>query len=337
VNEVAQELARPWALALLAAVPHAVVALLLERRRAPRLRHPRAAALLRAGPGWAGRLWWLPQACALGALALLAVALARPRALEEREAPDGVEGIDLVIALDLSSSMLAADFQPVNRIQVAKEVLTALLGRRKTDRIGLVVFAGDAYTQCPLTLDYGVLRALVAKLQPGVVEDGTAIGNAIGTAVNRLRESDARSKAIVLITDGDNNAGQVSPREAAELAHAMGVRVFPILVGKGGHVPFPVGEDLFGQTVYERREFPVNPALLEDIARATGGVYANATDRPSLEHGLQDALDRMEKSRLTEAGATRRARELFPALLEPAFWLAAFALLLGLTRWRPFP
>ena len=336
MNEAFQ-LARPWALLLLAAVPLAVLAILLERRRAPRLRHPRAALLLRSGPGWAARLWWLPQACAVGALALVAVALARPRALEEREAPDAVEGIDLVVALDLSTSMLAADFRPVNRIQVAKEVLTDVLGRRRTDRIGLVVFAGEAYTRCPLTLDYGVLRALVAGLRPGAIDDGTAIGNAIGTAVNRLRESDAKSKAIVLITDGDNNAGQLSPREAAELARVLGVRIFPILVGKGGSVPYPVGEDLFGGTRYEPRVFPVNPALLEDLARITGGVYANATDKASLEHGVQDALDRMEKSRLTEAGTTRRAHELFPALLEPAFWLCALALLLGLARWRSFP
>jgi len=177
----------------------------------------------------------------------------------------------------------------------------------------------------------------VAQLRVGAIEDGTAIGNAIGTAVNRLRESDARSKAIVLITDGDNNAGQLAPREAAELARALGVRIFPILVGKGGRVPYPVGRDLFGGTVYGLREFPVNPALLEDLARITGGAYANATDRASLEHGVQDALDRMEKSRLVEAGATRRPRELFPELLGPAFWLCALAVLLSLGRWRPFP
>ena len=196
-----------------------------------------------------------------------------------------------------------------------------------------MVFAGDAFTQCPLTLDHAVLRGLVDGLRIGAVDDGTAIGNALATAVNRLRESDARSRAVVLLTDGDNNAGQISPLEAAQAAHAFGVQVFPILVGKGGLVPYPVGEVL-GRTIYERREFPVNPELLKEIARVTGGAFASATDRPSLEHGLQDVLDRMEKTRLFEAGAASRERELFGELLRPAFWLAALGLLLAVTRWR---
>jgi Ca-activated chloride channel family protein len=330
-------LARPWALLLLAAIPLAVLAILREARRAPRLRHPQAAELARAPRGWVGRLWWLPQGLLAAAIALTAVALARPQSREERPEATAVEGIDIVIAFDISTSMKAADFEPQNRLHVAKEVLKGFVGRRKSDRIGLVVFAGDAYTQCPLTLDHGVLRTLVDGLRFGVIDDGTAIGNAIATAVNRLRESDAKSKAIVLITDGDNNAGQVSPREAAEMARSMGIRVFPILVGTGGTVPYPVGNDLFGKLIYERREFPVNPALLEEIARLTGGAYANATDRGTLEHGLQDVLDRMEKSRLYEAGGTSRVAERFPELLGPAFWLAAAALVLGATRWRSFP
>ncbi len=329
-------LARPWALLLLLAVPLAVAALLLERRRAPRLRHPRAAALAREGGGWAGRVWWLPQALAVAALALVAVALARPRALEREAEATSVEGIDIVIAFDLSTSMRAADMEPKDRITAAREVLKEFVGRRSSDRIGLVVFAGDAFTQCPLTLDHAVLRDLVDGLRVGVVDDGTAIGNAIATAVNRLRESDARSRAVVLLTDGDNNAGQISPLQAAQAAHALGVRVFPILVGKGGLVPYPTGEVL-GRTLYERREFPVNPELLKEIARVTGGAFTSATDRPSLEHGLQDVLDRMEKTRLFEAGGTSRERELFGELLRPAFWLAALGLLLAVTRWRAFP
>lgn len=330
------QLAHPWALLLLAAVPLALAALALERRRAPRLRHPRAAGLARAGRGWVGRLWWLPQTCLVAALALTAVALARPRTPERRAEATSVEGIDIVIAFDLSTSMRAADLEP-SRVQVAKQVLEDFVGRRPNDRIGLVVFAAEAFTQCPLTLDHGILRTFVEGLRFGVIEDGTAIGNALATAVNRLRESDAKSKAIVLLTDGDNNAGQIAPAEAAEMARAYGIRVFPILVGKGGVVPYPVGTDLFGQPVYEPHEFPVNPELLQGIARTTGGAYASATDRATLEHGLQDVLDRMEKSRLVEAGGTSRVRELFPALLGPAFWLAAAALALGATRWRSFP
>ncbi|HEX9401633.1 MAG TPA: VWA domain-containing protein [Anaeromyxobacter sp.] len=329
--------ARPAALVLLAAVPLSALAIALERRRAPRLLHPRAALLCRSGRGPLARLGALPQALVVAALALAALALARPQARVSHGTAASREGIDIVIALDLSTSMRAADFQPRNRLHVAKEVLKEFIGRRPSDRIGLVVFAGDAYTQCPLTLDGGILRALVDQLRIGVLEDGTAIGNAVATAVNRLRESDAKSKAVVLLTDGDNNAGQISPLEAAELARSLGVRVFPILVGTGGLVPYPVGVTALGQLILERREFPVNRGLLQEIARVTGGSYTNATDRGSLEHGLEEVLDRMEKSRLFEADGATRTTERFADFLAPAFWLAALGLLLGATRLRSFP
>jgi len=332
------DLARPWALVLLLAVPLALAALGLERWRSPRLLHPRAAALLlpQVGRGALARVAWLPQALLVVALALTALALARPRAHERKPEAAAVEGIDIVVALDLSTSMRSADFKPQSRFHVAKEVLKDFVGRRPSDRIGLVVFAGDAYTQCPLTLDSGILRQLVDQLRIGTIEDGTAIGNAIATAVNRLRESDAKSRVIILITDGDSNAGQISPLEAAEMARSLGIRVFTILVGKGGVVPYPVGE-VFGRTIYEDREFPVNPKLLQEIARTTGGAYALATDRDTLEHGLQSVLDRMEKTRMYESAGTARATELFPGLLGPAFWLAAAGLALASTRMRAFP
>ena len=337
MNPDALHLATPWALLALLAVPLAVAAVLLGRRRAPRLRHPRAAAIAAAARGPVARLWWLPEALLVAALAVTALGLARPQSHEREAEQVSVEGIDIVIALDLSTSMLAADFAPKDRITAAKQVLTDFIGRRRTDRIGLVVFAGDAYTQSPLTLDHAILRDLVQQLESGALGDGTAIGNAIATGVNRLRESDARSKVLILITDGDSNAGQVSPLEAAGLAKAVGVRVFPILVGKGGEVPYPVGKDLFGRLVYEPRFFPVNPKLLKEIAEATGGHFANAGDKAELERGLQDVLDRMEKSRLFESSGSSRVTELFPRLLWPAFALAALGLLLGLTRWRTFP
>jgi Ca-activated chloride channel family protein len=330
-------LARPWALLLLAAVPLALAALALERRRAPRLRHPRAGLLARTGRGPLARLAWIPQAALVGALALVAVGLARPQTRERAALATTVEGIDIVVALDLSTSMAATDFAPRNRLHVAKEVLKDFVSRRTTDRIGLVVFAREAYTQCPLTLDRAMLRELVEPLRFGVVADGTAIGNAVATAVNRLRDSDAKSKAIVLLTDGDDNAGQISPLHAAELARALGVRVFPILVGTGGLVPFPAGTDFLGRPRYERRRVDVNPGLLQELARATGGTYANATDRASLEQGLQGVLDRMEKSRILDVAVASRTAELFPRLLEPAFWLVALGLLLATTRWRTFP
>jgi Ca-activated chloride channel family protein len=330
---------RPWALLLLLAVPLAIAALAFESRRSPRLLHPRLAALAAGGRGLVARLWWLPQGLVVAALALTALGLARPQAREREPETRAVEGIDIVVALDLSTSMAAADFRPRNRLHVAKEVLKEFMGRRPSDRIGLVVFAGDAYTQAPLTLDHEVLKALVDRLDFGVIEDRTAIGNALATALNRLRESDAKSKVIILITDGENNAGQVSPRQAAEMARTLGVRVFPILVGKGGLVPFPrPGEkDLLGQQLYDYQRVDVNPALLQEIARITGGAYANAGDKAELERGLQAVLDRMEKTRIVERSGSTRAVELFPRLLGPAFWLAALGLLLGMTRWRTFP
>jgi Ca-activated chloride channel family protein len=336
VNLPPLDLARPWALVLLLALPLALAAFRLERSRGARFHHPRAALLARVGRGLAGRLAWLPQALFLAALALVAVGLARPRSHQATPETVAVEGIDIVVALDLSTSMRAADFKPQNRFHVAKEVLKQFVGRRPNDRIGLVVFAGDAYTQCPLTLDSGMLRQLVDQLAIGGIEDGTAIGNALATSVNRLRESDAKSKVIILLTDGDNNAGQIAPLEAAEMARALGIRVFPILVGKGGMVPYPVAT-AFGRVIYEDREFPINPELLQEIARVTGGSYAKATDQEELEHGLQAVLDRMEKTRMFEATGTSRATELFPRLLGPAFWLAALALALVATRFRSFP
>jgi Ca-activated chloride channel family protein len=331
--ELPFHLARPWALVLLAAIPLALAALLLERRRAPRLRHPRVELLARSGRGWAATLWWIPQALVLCALVLTVLALARPRSVEREAEPSAVEGIDIVIAFDISTSMLALDFQPQDRITVARAVLKDFIARRRSDRIGLVVFARDAYTQCPLTLDHGILSSVVDGLRPGSIDDGTAIGNALATAVNRLRESSAASRTVVLITDGANNAGQIGPVEAARLAQAFGIRVFPILVGKGGLVPVPGGTFLAPRYA----DIPVDPELLQLIARITGGVYANATDRATLEQGLQNVLDKLEKTRLVEAGGRSREKELFAELLRPAFWLALAGLALGATRWRSFP
>jgi len=332
----AVEWARPGALWLLLAVPLLLWAAWLERRRAPRLRFPRAAAL-RAARGPLSRLGFLPPVLLATALGLAALALARPQGRARVLQELAVEGIDIVVALDLSTSMRAVDFRPRNRIHVAREVLKDFIARRTHDRIGLVVFAADAFTQAPLTLDGGVLRQLVDRLDAGQLEDGTAIGNAIATAVNRLRESDARSKVVILITDGENNAGQVSPLEAARAAAVLGIKVFPILVGKGGRVPAPVGQDPFGNPVYAEVEIPVNPELLRQIAEETDGTSTNATDRASLEKGLQDILDRLERSRLVATGTLSRRQELFPALLLPAFALAALSLLLSSTRLRPFP
>ena len=329
--------ARPWALLLLLALPLVALALRLDRRRAPRLLHPRAGTIAAGPRGWVARLWWLPQALLLAGLALTAVGLARPQA--DRRTPErrSVEGIDIVIALDLSSSMDAADFRPQNRINVAKEVLTDFIAGRTNDRLGLVVFSGQAYTQSPLTLDYGVLKEVVRQLRTHVLEDGTAIGDALSTALNRLRDSDAKSRVVVIITDGDNNAGKISPLDAAAMAKALHIPVFTILVGKGGKVPFPAGTDVFGRPAYVETEIPTNPELLQQISTTTGGEYYRATDRTSLERGLQKVLDAMERSKLMEGGATANYREDYHGWLIWAFVAAALEALLAAFFLRVFP
>jgi Ca-activated chloride channel family protein len=328
-------LARPWALALLllALVPLALAS--RGRRAAPALRVPDAALLARAGRGLRARLAPLPPLLLSAALALLALALARPLG---RPVPAGrsTQGIDIVVALDLSSSMRAADFRPRDRIHVAKEVLSRFVAARPSDRIGLVVFAAEAYTQAPLTGDAAALQALLARIEIGAIEDGTAIGDAIATAANRLRASPARSRVVILVTDGDDNASRVAPLDAARAAAAVGVKVFTILVGRGGRVPYPDGEDLLGKPRYREVELPVNAPLLAEVAAATGGAHYDAVDAEGLSRGLHRILDGLARSRLEVAGEAAR-EELAPGILAAAFGLAALATLAGATVLRGFP
>jgi Ca-activated chloride channel family protein len=296
----------------------------------PRLVLPAAPVALRPSP-WA-KLWWIPGAALIAALALTALGLAGPRIRTSRRIDLAVQGIDIVVALDLSTSMLAADFRPKDRISVAKDVLKNFISSRQNDRIGLVVFAGEAYTQCPLTLDYRVLQELLEQVRTGVIIDGTAIGNALATAVNRLRESDAKSKVIILLTDGDNNAGNISPLQAAQIAKDLGIKVFTILIGRGGRVPYPTGTDLFGRTLYEQVEIDVNPELLQQIASNTGGAAYQATDRETLERGLSQVLDSLEKSKIYEAGGTAHYDEWYARMFLPAAMLGLFGLALRVTR-----
>ncbi|HEY3452900.1 MAG TPA: VWA domain-containing protein [Myxococcales bacterium] len=326
--------------------------LFLEGRRSAVVRFP-LAGLLRQGPRGFAPLWWTPKLMRVVAVALACVALARPQLRGNKVRDLSVEGIDIVVDLDISTSMNAVDFRPKDRIGVAKGVLRSFIEGRTNDRIGLVVFAGEAYTQAPLTLDYHVLGEILDSVKTGLIEDGTAIGNALATAVNRLCEtrssdgkevkpdefckSGAKSKVIILITDGDNNAGNISPMEAAAIAKQFGIRVFTILVGKGGKVQFPSGPDFFGQQTFRDVEIPVNPELLKAISADTGGSFYKATDKQTLESGLNDILDQLEKTKLFQSGGYQNMHEAF----EPFLFGAAVALLLELllasTRLRSFP
>ena len=327
----------PEALWLLLLVP--LLALWTWRQRARRAVLRFSAAQAFAGKPRGLRSYMLPLLLVARLLALTGgvIAIARPQIQDQRTRDLSVEGIDIVIALDLSSSMEAGDFKPLNRLHVAKEVLTDFISHRTNDRIGLVVFAGAAYTQAPLTLDYGVLTQVVKQLRTRVLEDGTAIGDALGVSLNRLRNSTAKSKVVVLITDGDNNAGQISPMDAAKMAQALKVPVYTILVGKGGRVPFPAGTDLFGQTVWREMEIAVNPELLQQIAKLTGGRYYRATDKEELAHGLQDVLDHLEKSKLEDGGAGANFTEEYRGFLLWAFLLAGLELFLRSSWLRVFP
>jgi Ca-activated chloride channel family protein len=323
---------RPWALLSLAAVPLALWLLRRRRSRMPALVVPSIAPALAIRPSIWSRLYWLPGVAVALALLLTSIGLAGPRLRTSHRADLGVEGIDIVVAFDLSTSMLAADFRPKDRISVAKEVLKNFIASRRNDRIGLVVFASEAYTECPLTLDYRVLQELLDQVKTGVIADGTAIGNALATAVNRLRESDAKSRVVILITDGDNNSGNISPQQAAQIARDEGIKVYTILIGRGGRVPYPTGTDLFGRTIYEQVEIDVNPQLLEGIAKTTGGAAYQATDRETLERGLAQVLDSLQKSKIYEASAAPSYDEWAARLFLPAALSALLGLLLRSTR-----
>lgn len=322
----------PWALLGLLAAALAAYLLFRRRGKVPRLLLPSSEVVRALPPSRWARLWWLPGALLVAAVALTSIGLAGPRLRASRRQDLSVEGIDIVVAFDLSTSMLAADFRPKDRITVAKEVLKNFIDSRQNDRIGLVVFAGEAYTQCPLTLDYRVLEELLDQVRTGVIVDGTAIGNALATAVNRLRESDAKSRVVILITDGDNNAGNISPLQAAEIAKDSGIKVYTILIGKGGRVPYPTGTDLFGRTTYEPVEIDVNPELLQQIAKATGGGFYPATDKETLESGLHAVLDSLEKSKIYEAGGSTRYDEWYARFFLPAALLGLLGLGLRSSR-----
>ncbi len=329
--------AHPWALLGLLAAAAAAWLLHRRRRSLPRLVLPETRSATGIPPSRWARVWWLPGALLIGAVAFTSLGLAGPRLRAARRQDLSVEGIDIVVAFDLSTSMLAADFRPKDRLTVAKEVLRSFIASRQNDRIGLVVFAGEAYTQCPLTLDYKVLDSLLDQVRTGVIVDGTAIGNALGTAVNRLRESDAKSRVVILITDGDNNAGNLSPLQAAGIAKDLGIKVFTILIGKGGRVPYPTGTDLFGRTTYEPVEIDVNPELLQQIAKVTGGAYYAATDKESLEHGLSSVLDSLEKSKIYDAGGSTRYDEWYARFFVPAALFGLIGVALRGTRMQGAP
>jgi Ca-activated chloride channel family protein len=316
--------------------------------RAPRIALPTLAPLATGPRGWRTRVRWLPGILRGAAMATACVALARPQTLLRDEQIEE-RGIDIVVVLDLSGSMRAVMDAPSGaagprvekghrptRLDTAKDVILDFVSRRKTDRIGVVVFGKAAYVLSPPTLDYGLLTALVQKMELDLIDgNGTAIGDAVGTGVARMRRSNARSKAIILLTDGDSNAGLVAPEYAAELAKEQGVRVYTVQIGNGDEVEVQDGVDLFGQPRYVRAHFPVNPELLKKMAGDTGGESFVATDRAALEKSMHSILDSLEKTRFLAQSAAME--DLFPFLLWPAVALVVLEAVARAFLTRRFP
>jgi Ca-activated chloride channel family protein len=316
---------------LLATIPIAIALVLwlgIRRARPAYLVHSRASKLGMQRKGLVSRLRDLPMAMRLLAIALLGLAMARPQT-STRDDNLELEGIDIVITLDMSGSMEERDLVP-NRLEAAKAVIQDFVRRRRSDRIGLVIFGREAYTYTPLTLDHGTLLRMVAELRSGIVDGrGTAIGNGLGVALARLRKSDARSKVVILLTDGDNNAGNISPIQAATFAQKLGVKIYTILAGTHDSSS-EEDDDSPG-----RQRYPVNPKLLEEIASMTGGSPYLATDTSALVKRFQSILEDLEKSRIKDRGVLWA--ELYPSFLWPAFAVLLLEMLLRLSRLRRLP
>lgn len=341
-----------WYLLLLALFP-----LLLwratwgEDRRIPRLRLGTLAPLSRGPAGV--RVWLrdLPGIVRSVAFALLVLSLARPVNTLRAESTDE-EGIDIVVVLDMSGSMRAAmsnvpgdlsrymsppspGVRPT-RLDAAKAVIRDFIARRKSDRIGVVVFGQTAYVLSPPTLDYHLLDALVARMELNLIDPGgTAIGDGVGVAVARLRRGNAKSKAVILLTDGDNNGGRISPEYSAHLANTIGAKLYTVQIGQGETAEVQDGQNLFGQPRYVKVRFPVNPKLLKELAQTTGGATYVATDAKSLQASFHDVLNRLEKTKLEASSA--HLEELYGFFLLPGVLLLALDALLRSLVQRRFP
>ena len=264
----------------------------------------------------------------MAALALLIVAVARPQSTSSSQTSN-IEGIDIILAQDISGSMLARDLKP-DRLEASKEVAADFVKSRPTDRMGLVVFAGESFTQVPLTTDHGVMLNMLKELKSGMIEDGTAIGDGLATAINRLKDSEAVSKVIILLTDGMNNAGSVDPYTAAELAKLYGIRVYTIGVGSYGTAPFPV-QTMFG-IQYQQMKVEIDEKLLITIAENSGGKYFRATSNKKLDE-IYDEIDKLERSKI-EVTEFRHVHEEFYPLVAWALALLLFEFLLRKTVFR---
>ncbi len=311
--------AYPWVLYFLILIPFMLFYYLkIGTKKQPALHYSSLKTLSSFSGTFKERIKNLPVYFRLLALTFLIIALARPQTFSAGE-NIFTEGIDITMVLDISGSMLAEDLKP-NRLEGAKDVIDNFIQGRTSDRIGLVVFAREAFTQCPLTIDYSVLRNLLSEIRSGMVEDGTAIGNAIANAVNRLKDSKSKSKVIILLTDGVNNSGEIDPLTAADIANTFGIRIYTVGIGTRGQAPYPV-QTPFGKR-YQMVPVEIDESLLKEIANKTDGQYFRATDNKSLKE-IYDKIDKLEKTKI-EVTSYRHAKDLYYA------WLGAGTILIFL-------
>ena len=284
-----------WALALVPAIIGVYIFRFFKKRK-PSLTFSSVNYFEGLPGNWKAHMHWLTMLFFVAGVVLLIVALARPQnklTTIERNA----EGIDIVMVLDMSSSMKAEDLKP-NRFEAARDVAKQFVDKRISDRIGLVTFAMKSFTVCPPTLDYRLLKQLVDEVEMGIIEDGTAIGMGIATAINRLKDSETKSKVIILLTDGQNNAGEIDPVTAADLAVTYGIKIYTIGAGTRGTAPFPVQDPIFGQR-YRNIQVNIDEEMLTSVANLTGGRYYRATNTEQLA-SIYDEIDQLERSKVEE-------------------------------------
>ncbi|MCK4606072.1 MAG: VWA domain-containing protein [candidate division Zixibacteria bacterium] len=305
----------------------------LKRFKSAAIKYSDLRIVRRAARSGRQRYRFLLTVARIAAVVLFFVALARPRSgTEYREVTS--EGVDIMLALDVSTSMQAEDFKPHNRLYVAKEEVKKFINRRVNDRIGLVVFARYSFTQCPLTTDYGVLLNFVDQVDFGMVEDGTAIGMAIANGVNRLRESESKSKIMILLTDGDNNAGEIDPATAANLAAAFDIKIYTIGAGKSGNAMYPVQDPIFGKR-YVYQPTRIDEETLKEIAKRTGGKYFRARSGKELEE-IYAIIDGLEKTEI-KVSSHIQYRELFHIFTYAGLLLLVVEVLLANSYFRKLP
>ncbi len=324
--------AYPWVLSFLLVIPVLIAWYIWKgRKKQAAITYSSLKVVEKIKPTLRERLVHLPFALRMLAILFLIIALARPQNFSAGQSVN-TEGIDIAMVLDISGSMLAEDFKP-NRLDAAKNVIDNFVSARTTDRIGLVIFSREAFTQCPLTIDYSVLRNLLGDIKTGMIEDGTAIGNGIANGLNRLKDSDAESRVIILLTDGVNNAGEVDPISAAEIASTFGIRIYTIGVGTRGEAPYPV-QTPFG-TRYQMVPVEIDEVILKKIADLTGGEYFRATNNKALEE-IYNKIDKMEKTKI-EITSFRNAKELFAGWLGFGFAFLLLELFTSKTILRKLP